>query len=328
MLLVVNYHYFRDPEDSRFPGIHGVNVDRFEKQISNLAARFEMITPNDFLSFKQADFQSKDYCLITFDDGLKEQYELGKPVLDKYGIEGVYFINGVNQDQNKVSLVHKIHWLRSINSPELFNNKLYNTIEENGINIPVSYEDFEPVPGQNIYDSNDVRYTKYLLNHILNEESQKLILNKMYSDTGNNEMEHAKQLYFDKDMIKELGGLNMIGSHGYEHTVKTNFTTSQLVLDVVSNQTFIKSICGKAPRIISYPYGGKKAVSKQVAEICEKQGLEKGFTMERMVNLGTENNMLFGRLDANDIPFGKSELISFDKSIIVQKPCTIGSHWF
>lgn len=329
MLLVVNYHYLRDPEDSIFPGIHGVSSKRFELQIENLCRNFEMITPSDIALRELSDFKSGNFCLITFDDGLKEQFEKGKPLLDKHNVSGVFFINGVNVKTKIVSFVHKIHWLRSLTEPKEFINQVYAILEVARIYIPVRFEDFEPISGQNIYDSAEDRYIKYLLNHLLNREQQELVIDELYRQTGSDEFRHSESLYFTEDIIRELSSNEMLGSHGYRHDVKTQLSKSELENDILMNQELIAQITGKRPALVSYPYGGQKAVSVETGNRHKALGFKRGFTMERAINTGNENEMLICRLDANDIPFGKTPLVEFSSTgITVKAPCTQGTTWF
>lgn len=329
MLIVVNYHYLRNPEDSLFPGIHGVSTKRFNLQIENLCRNFEMLSPSDIACRDISEFKTGKFCLITFDDGLKEQFEKGKPILEKNNVSGVFFINGENTKTKTVSLVHKIHWLRSLSEPKEFIKQVYNILEKARISIPVRFEDFEPISGQNIYDSAENRYIKYLLNHLLNQEQQVSVINKLYQQTGIDESEHSDSLYFSENIIKELSSNEMLGSHGYRHDVKTQLSISELDKDILMNQELIFQITGKSPALVSYPFGGQKAVSMDIGNRHKAWGFKKGFTMERAINSGNENEMLLCRLDANDIPLGKTPLVEFrNNEILVQATCTHGTTWF
>ena len=56
--------------------------------------------------------------LVTFDDGLKEQFNTALPILEEMGIPALFFINCSTSKYNKVEEVHKIHLIRSIISPQ------------------------------------------------------------------------------------------------------------------------------------------------------------------------------------------------------------------
>ena len=166
MLLTVNYHYFRDPEDSEYPGIHGVSLNRFEKQVYLLSKHFEFIRPSEIIE-KISNNKNNKFCLFTFDDGFREQFDIALPILKKYGAHAIFNINGCNLSSKIVSDVHKIHWLRSITPEKLFMEQILDLILTKNIDIPIKFKNFRPIEAQNIYDSLEIRYIKYLFNNVL-----------------------------------------------------------------------------------------------------------------------------------------------------------------
>ena len=115
MLTVCNFHYIRNNFNSLFPSIFGVTPKDFENQLRELAKTGIFINQKDLIDNTDAVLNSsQNHILITFDDGLKEQFELAKPILDQLNIKAIYFINSINFIKKKVSVVHKIHLLRSI----------------------------------------------------------------------------------------------------------------------------------------------------------------------------------------------------------------------
>ena len=112
MLIISNYHYIREDFTAKHPSIFGLTPKQFRLQMEELSTAGSFISQKELLYFRDKTFD-KNYILITFDDGLKEQYELAKPILDAMGIPFIFFINTANFDEKKVSLVHKIHLLRS-----------------------------------------------------------------------------------------------------------------------------------------------------------------------------------------------------------------------
>jgi peptidoglycan/xylan/chitin deacetylase (PgdA/CDA1 family) len=71
-LLAVNYHYFR--EEKYENGIYPLTKREFLNQIDELSKYYEFISQNDLIDkIKNKKYSNKKYCLLTFDDGLKEQ---------------------------------------------------------------------------------------------------------------------------------------------------------------------------------------------------------------------------------------------------------------
>jgi peptidoglycan/xylan/chitin deacetylase (PgdA/CDA1 family) len=75
------------------PGMYVLN-DIFEKQIRFLIERFQIISFQDFLSFRESKTldRSQRYCVITFDDGWLDNYLYAYPILKKYKIPATIFL--------------------------------------------------------------------------------------------------------------------------------------------------------------------------------------------------------------------------------------------
>jgi peptidoglycan/xylan/chitin deacetylase (PgdA/CDA1 family) len=135
MLTVSNYHYIRPKFDAKYPSIFGVNPSQFKKQLLLLRDKGEIIFPQDFISNSKYILESKEnFYFITFDDGLKEQYDYALPVLDELGIPAIFFVNSSNFFEKKISTVHKIHLLRSILSPDEFCKRYLFFFQKNWMN--------------------------------------------------------------------------------------------------------------------------------------------------------------------------------------------------
>ena len=115
MLAVANFHYIRTDFNSEFPSIFGRTPAEFEFQLQELSRQGKFISQQDILENRVSEEDRA--ILITFDDGLKEQFELARPILDRMGIPFICFINTVNFKEQKLSTVHKIHLLRSVLQP-------------------------------------------------------------------------------------------------------------------------------------------------------------------------------------------------------------------
>ena len=109
--VIVNYHYVEDPQ-SDFSGIHPCSVREFDHQISFLAGQFSFVSvPELFAAAKRSEH--KKLCAITFDDGLKDQYDNAIPILHKHHAGATFFII-TGTLQGHVPLAHKIHVIASL----------------------------------------------------------------------------------------------------------------------------------------------------------------------------------------------------------------------
>src|SRR6267142_7020306 len=92
-LRVVMYHYVRDLPNTSFPRIKGMLISDFRQQLVALQNQYEMATLESALDFLQGVYSpSRDLCLLTFDDGLKDHYSEVTPILVDFGVQGIFFV--------------------------------------------------------------------------------------------------------------------------------------------------------------------------------------------------------------------------------------------
>ena len=301
MLIVSNYHYIREDFSAPHESIFGLMPRQFRKQLEELAKYGSFISGAELLSFKNRAFD-RNYFLITFDDGLKEQYELAKPILDEMGIPALFFINSVNFEEKEISLVHKIHLLRSQLSSEaiLAAIKSFRHIELDGHEKMLAIKHYN-------YDPEETAVLKYLLNFKMNLMEQQQLISPLFQEVFD-EQKTASKLYFSEEMLQELQEQQFLGSHSHSHVPLGQITAKELKAELDRSQNFFRSKFGKSCKIISYPYGSAEASLGISAEV-EKAGFEIGFTMERAGNGSLQqDSLLLARYDCNDLPLGKNDL--------------------
>ena len=74
ILLIVNYHYLRDQKTGR--GIHPISTSEFISHMDLKKKKYKFIYQSQLISFLSKSNEAlpeEDICLLTFDDGLKEQ---------------------------------------------------------------------------------------------------------------------------------------------------------------------------------------------------------------------------------------------------------------
>lgn len=305
MLTVANFHYIRADFSAPFQSIFGLTPQAFEHQLSQLSQIGTFVSQGQLLQDADAFLESdKNFVLITFDDGLQEQYLWAKPILDEWGIEAVYFINSINYTEKKVSLVHKIHLLRS----QISSADLLQTISDTSGNSHLILTDDERNKAQIHYNYDDQQsaFLKYLLNFKLTSNQTALIINNLFS-THFDEAKIVSELYLTDDQLGELSNLNMLGNHTHSHYALGLLSAQNIAAEIAKTKEFIDNFGHPTPHIISYPYGSREACQEPVSDIAAQLGYTLGFTMERGINIGSTNKLLLKRFDCNDVPGGKNE---------------------
>jgi peptidoglycan/xylan/chitin deacetylase (PgdA/CDA1 family) len=95
--VILNYHRVLDPaaaENEAVPPGMYVRPQTFEKQLRYLARHYRVVTMEELLSRRErAEPVRRPFCVITFDDGWKDNYEKALPLLRKYGLPATLFLS-------------------------------------------------------------------------------------------------------------------------------------------------------------------------------------------------------------------------------------------
>ena len=322
MLLAVNYHYIRLDTHSAYPGIHPTTPDQLKNQLHELGRDFDFISlPTLRRLIQNQNMPEQDVCIITFDDGLREQYTLAAPLLDDMKIPAAFFINTSPLIQAKVLLVHKIHWLRSVMKPAAFLEHCLQLLHAMGINYHTLHWDDAILRKQYLYDDDETRKIKYLLNHGIDQSTVSTMIDKLFSQ-NTEESSFCQKLYMDKMQIVDLAQRHSIGSHSHLHQPMTSLPPEKLDADLRQSKAHLTEITQQDIFAISYPYGGPTAISWAVAQAAQKANYDIGFTMERAVNPTFQHPLLFSRLSTNDVWGGNSNTLcrGVNGRVQVQEP--------
>lgn len=310
MLAVANFHYIRHDFSAKYPSIFGRTPREFKSQLEVLSRQGNFISLNDLLMKR---FSEKDkVILITFDDGLKEQFELARPILNQMGIPFVCFINTINFTEQRLSMVHKIHLLRS----ELDPGDFVSEIEKNN-SVRLSDSEKSKAHLHYNYDTPEVARLKYILNFKMKFLELPNYIDPLFHRVFN-EKQLAENLYMSMQQLCELNKQNSLASHGHEHLPLAMLSNKAFQADLEKTQDFFLDHFGERSKVLSYPYGSFDSCKGLSAEL-KSNAFKYAFTMERAINKNPEKNpFLIARYDCNDLPGGKFD--SFKGKNIFEDP--------
>jgi peptidoglycan/xylan/chitin deacetylase (PgdA/CDA1 family) len=303
-LLAVNYHYFR--EEKYENGIYPLTKREFLNQIDELSKYYEFISQNDFIDkIKNKKYSHKKYCLLTFDDGLKEQMN-ALYLLNKKGIPGVFYISTNPIKNNKVLNVHKLHYIRSVMKYEDIFKFIDSKIDLDIIKYPKNIQELYR------YDNLETKKLKYLLNFILDNKTKDELINELFKQIADekefSQKLYMKKLYMNIDDIKKLNSQGYLGTHTDLHLPLATLSKEDIKNDINNSLEFFYKDCAISNiDSISYPFGGIKAVSEKVIDVSKEIGFSFGLTMLRGINNleDLKNPLMLKRIDTNDAPGGK-----------------------
>lgn len=312
MLIAANFHYIRERFDTPFAGISGVTPTEFEAQLDLLGQSGEFVGAADIAAALEGKLRlpERSVC-ITFDDGLREQFDLAWPIMHRRGIPGIFFVSTLPIEQSLVLDVHKLHIVRTRVSADRLLDELAAFCDEEQHSF--AEIDQQSVAAQYRYDSPVVGRLKYALNFQLPLVLRRRFIDRSFdSHTSRSENEISKQLYMTRQMLRELDIHHVIGSHGHDHAPLAQMPEDHIRAELNQSKSLLQAWGLKNIVSFSYPYGGPTSYSLRVGELAEEAGYRFAFTMERGTNLDLSNPLFLARFSNSDMPGGNSARWSAD----------------
>lgn len=305
MLIAVNYHYIRPSFDNPYPSIFGMTPTELQSQLKTLGKVGSFVSGRQVCDAIKGKEPLPDRAiLVTFDDGLKEQYDFAWPILNRLGIPALFFINTSPIADHTVSQVHKIHLLRSQIAPEDFLEMLLRRARELEIEMDLQ-ADSDEAASQYPYDTLQNARLKYLLNFLIPLSDRERLIDRCFEELfSQREAEISKSIYMDVRQIKELDRWGCLGSHAHEHLPLGLLPFAEAEDQIRLAISHLETWTGHSPFAMSYPYGSEDACSIEVGKLAAKQGIVFALTMERAGNSNLAQSLHLARFDSNDLPGG------------------------
>lgn len=306
MIVGVAYHYVRPSYDQPHPGIFGLTVDEFRTQLELLGRYGQFIGLADL----EAAFDGRKSLpnrgwMITFDDGLREQYEHALPVLDELRIPALFFANTKPGAEHEPLAVHMAHLLRSQIAPGTIMATVLDIA--NSRTLRIGEIDRQKAANQYPYDTPEAAELKYLLNFELPESLREQVMETCFDRLlGWDRPAVCRSLYMSTDQLTELARRGYLGTHTHSHPPLGLLEMSAARNDIRRSIELLEKWTGVRVNSIGYPYGSFEACPRHVGKLSAELGIRFGFTMER-AGFGVDDDaMLLPRYAPNDVPGGNS----------------------
>lgn len=302
-MYVIMYHYVREIQNSRYPGIKGLELSLFMQQIHFLEEEgFRFVSLADVLSGECADDRS---VLLTFDDGYSDHYQNVFPILTEHHIPGVFSMPGKIIREKKVLDVNKIHFILQGNSVEVIKQKLFDRLDYyrgSEYDIPSNQELYDKCAKANRFDDKDTIFVKRMLQAELSERLRNVITDELFGEfVTKDEAAFVSELYINMEQIREMKSKGMeFALHGYEHYWMNRLPDEKLESDIEMALQVFDGIVPHDNWCFCYPYG---SYSESVIETAKKKGCTSGLTVDvARYDPGSMSVYKIPRLDTNDFP--------------------------
>lgn len=305
-LLIVNFHYVRDHKPQA--GIYPISTDEFRHQVEVLGKLYRFISQQELADLIVAEnLPDKAYCLLTFDDGLKEQW-LAIDILDKLSIPAVCFATTQPLTEGRTHDAHKMHYVYS----RLEDGEVYAFLHERFRIGEYPFDD-ALVQQEYRYDNPIKKRIKFFINFVLDETVRHSLVDYLFTQVEPNEADYSQRLYMDAQDLSKLAAAGMLGTHTKTHRPLATLDAISLKDEISGSRQILEDITGIQIRSISYPFGGLAAINAEVANVARSEGMLFGLTMVRGINNNEDirGRMMLRRVDTNDAPGGKFNSLQF-----------------
>ena len=113
-MISIMYHYIFNRNTNNLNGIYPMWDDEFRYQLNWLKNNYSIIDPYAFINnieeekyFSQKTKKPK--CLLTFDDGTKDQIQIASKILDEYNHKAIFFMLTDVITKQILPLSHLLH---------------------------------------------------------------------------------------------------------------------------------------------------------------------------------------------------------------------------
>ena len=303
---VVTYHYVRHKQES-FPYFRYLNFDNFRRQLDYFQSTGYMLSMKEFIDIINGDIPLKDGYVLSFDDGIRDHYDIVFPELVKRELWGIFFISSLPLTHSKMLDVHKIHCLLGRYGGKEMLSSLRSDFHFDTIPTENKKNNFsETYLNQN--NDKDTYIFKRTLNYILEDDVRRNVINALMLKYFN-ENDLVNSYYMTEGQILEMHSAGMlIGAHSVNHSVMSKLTHDKQNEEINDSFLVIENILkNKSLRLFCYPYGGHESYTYQTESLLKKNDCKASFTTEsRKV---TKKDLIdspyaIPRIDCNKFPYG------------------------
>ena len=306
-LTIVMYHYVRDLKNSRYPDIKGLDINLFKEQINYMRKHYHIISIEEVIYSidNQLKIPNKSV-LLTFDDAYSDHYNNVFPILDKYKLQGSFYVPSKVIIENTILDVNKIHFIL-----ESVEDKLKIVKDLKGLlkvyQKEYQLEDFDYYYNKLAYadrfDTKEVIFIKRLLQVELVDAVRIKIVDILFLKyVGISENTFSRELYMNEDQLKHmLSSGQHIGNHGYNHYWWNSLNKEEMSKELDLSINFLEKLGVDMNNWTAcYPYG---SYDTQSIDMLNKRGCKLAVTTEVDIAKTDKNSrFIMPRLDTNDLP--------------------------
>jgi peptidoglycan/xylan/chitin deacetylase (PgdA/CDA1 family) len=305
----IMFHHFHDNK------IHKSSQGSITKddlyKIIKFVGRNNILNADDFLIRAcENKLKPKNLCL-TFDDGIKSQYDVALPVLEDLNIKSFFFIYSsiFTSKPNPLEIFRffRMNYFEDVNE---FYKSFYEVLDEELVDFFNNNKKYMLLIKKRFphYSMADLKF-RFVRDIFLKEAKYNKVMFKMFKKFKYFPKRPYKELFFDKKILKKINSLgHVVGLHSHWHPTEIdklsyNLQKKEYLLNI---NTLSKILKVKKHQIksVSHPCGKyNNHTLKILKELNIKLGFKSHLQIDKYLGINKINNSLLeiGRKDHSEI---------------------------
>jgi peptidoglycan/xylan/chitin deacetylase (PgdA/CDA1 family) len=278
----VLFHDVSNTESSFTKGLGGtITPKSFEATLEFLTRHYTPVSLSDVLASFNGQPLPPRPVLVTFDDAYATVHQVAAPLLLKFGVPAVFFVNAACLDNQRLALDNLICHLVNVAGLGPINDAIHT------------------VPG---YGDSNVRslaevFARFLPTISLSTrgEFRKALVRIMR--VSERDLATGAKLYITSDQLRVLARFNFeIGNHTYTHVHGRSISTPHFDEEIDKNRICLETASGTKVRAFSIPYGSCADLTPELLNHLQGAGYEAVFLAEAHSNSTRTDRMGLNRV--------------------------------
>ena len=214
----IMFHHFHD-NDLHKKGQGSINKDDFYKLIKFVGRENILDALEFFNRIKENKLKDKNVCL-TFDDGIRAQFDIALPVLEDLKIKSFFFVqSSIFEGEPNFLEIYRYFRINCFKNTDEFYELFCKFVEKN---LDDFFEDKKNIINDKklmyqVYSENEIKF-RMVRDMLLNPKEYKDIMFKMFDEKKFNHKDLYKILAMGNHHLKKIHELgHLIGLHSHSH---------------------------------------------------------------------------------------------------------------
>lgn len=304
---VIMYHYVR-PAPEGLDHFRYLCVNHFEKQLEWFAERHGFVKREEFLNAVSSG-AACDGVVLTFDDGLADHSAWVLPLLEKYGLWGIFYVPTGPYRTQQLLHVHQIQLIAGRLGGVRAAQALSEIVSEDML-AHAHVTEFRQETYRSQQNDDATNYFKRTLNYYIASEHRPAILAKLMAEAFPDGEPRADQFYISPAGLRSMRERGMIiGSHSVTHPVFSKLSEAEQERELRESFDQLEEITGESIATFCYPYGGFHSFTRITECLLDQMGCLWAFNVEPRDITSDDlrlRPLALPRYDCNMFPFGQA----------------------